>query len=203
MGILLLLVFIAVILGVGGWVYYLRLEAWLKQLGGSQYFPVGKYLVGLEGCDKPVEDVECVVGPTDLIFAKFGGVAMGRIPRNEIVEVLMDDKSQLSQRLTATRMLALGVFALAAPKRKKLKEWCVAVNWKDAKGLPRATLFEFTGEDCEGKANKAANSIMRYVSRPEAKPDLPRETRECPYCAERIKAAAKVCRFCNRNLTAE
>jgi uncharacterized membrane protein YdbT with pleckstrin-like domain len=27
------------------------------------------------------------------------------------------------------------------------------------------------------------------------------ETRECPYCAEKIKAKAKVCRYCNRTLT--
>ena len=28
--------------------------------------------------------------------------------------------------------------------------------------------------------------------------DLPGETRACPWCAETIKAAAKICRFCNR-----
>ena len=27
-----------------------------------------------------------------------------------------------------------------------------------------------------------------------------KQTRKCPYCAETIKAAAKVCRFCNRDL---
>jgi uncharacterized membrane protein len=26
------------------------------------------------------------------------------------------------------------------------------------------------------------------------------DTRDCPYCAETIKAAAKVCRFCNRDV---
>jgi uncharacterized membrane protein len=28
----------------------------------------------------------------------------------------------------------------------------------------------------------------------------PGDTRDCPYCAETIKAAAKVCRFCNRDV---
>ncbi len=39
---------------------------------------------------------------------------------------------------------------------------------------------------------------------PPAEPKLiPGVTRECPFCAEIIKAKAKVCRFCNRELPAE
>jgi uncharacterized membrane protein YdbT with pleckstrin-like domain len=34
-----------------------------------------------------------------------------------------------------------------------------------------------------------------------AAPREPRAERTCPYCAERILAAAKVCRFCNRDVT--
>ena len=34
-----------------------------------------------------------------------------------------------------------------------------------------------------------------------APPTLPRDERECPYCAERVLAKAKVCRFCGKELT--
>jgi hypothetical protein len=82
---------------------------------------VGKYVLGLEGCNKPTEKVECVVTPGDLVFAKLNGTELGRVPRNRISEVVVDDKSQITQRLTATRMVLLGMFALAAPKGKKIR----------------------------------------------------------------------------------
>jgi hypothetical protein len=42
-------------------------------------------------------------------------------------------------------MIALGGFALAAPKKNKIKEWCIAIRWVDGKGLKRSTVFEFFG----------------------------------------------------------
>jgi uncharacterized membrane protein YdbT with pleckstrin-like domain len=37
--------------------------------------------------------------------------------------------------------------------------------------------------------------------RDEAEVRAASETRECPFCAERIKTRARICRFCNRDLT--
>src|SRR6266404_8388630 len=168
-----------------GWSWWRRSDVLLRKFNATHHFSVGKYMVGLEKCDRPMENVECVVAPADFIFAKLNGTELGRVPRDSVFEVLVDDKSQLSQRLTATRMVLLGVFALAAPKAKKMKEWCVAVNWTDSRGLSRATVFEFTGSNCEGDANKASNSILRYIDRPAPQIDA----KQCPYCAETIKVA--------------
>jgi hypothetical protein len=125
-----------------------------KTARNAGHFSVSKYLVGLEASNYPTERVECVVTSEEFVFAKLNGTELGRVPRTGISEVLVDDKSQLTQRLTATRMVALGVFALAVPKAKKINEWCVAVKWNDSRGLPRAAVFEFTGSNCEGDANR-------------------------------------------------
>jgi hypothetical protein len=184
------------ILALSGWVWWRASNRLLKKFNGEFHFSVATYVVGLPGCDRAIERMECVVTPTDFVFARMNGQEMGRIPRNQISEVLVDDKSQLTQRLTAMRIAVLGPFAFAVPKASKISEWCVAVRWADSTGLPRATLFEFTGPNCMGNANRAANYMMSYV-RKQVKVD---DNRACPYCAEMIKAAARICRYCNREI---
>lgn len=156
-------------------------------------------------------NVECVITPKEFVFAKFSGQELGRIPRDSIEEVAFDDKSQITQRLTATRMIALGVFALAAPKARKIKEWCVAVRWVDGRGLKRSTVFEYSGTKPEEDASKAANMLTQHIlQRPQqTKEKMPErattntDSKTCPFCAETIKTAAVVCRFCNRELPKE
>jgi len=49
------------------------------------------------------------------------------------------------------------------------------------------------------EAEKMISAIKSYDSAAVTQDD----TKECPYCAETIKAKAKVCRFCNRELKPE
>jgi hypothetical protein len=205
-GLLFLIVGIVVVLV---WYHLKQPGTLLERYDGQTYFAVGKYLVGLDNCNYPTNGVECIVIPHQFVFAKMNGQELGRIPRDSIEEVAFDDKSQIAQRLTATRMVALGVFALAAPKRRKIKEWCVAVRWVDGEGLRRSTVFEFSGGNPAADANKTANGLMRYVQQRQRSVEVPTtalatisiaDSRTCPVCAETIKAATIVCRFCNRQL---
>ena len=52
-----------------------------------------------------------------------------------------------------------------------------------------------------GGQGRAGYSAVAPGGAGAARPDAPSEdVRECPYCAETIKARAKVCRFCGRSL---
>ena len=180
------------------WAYWQSSESLLKKYGAQTHFRVGKYLVGLDRCNYVTNDVECVVAPHDFVFAKMSGEELGRVPRDSIEEVVFDDKSQIAQRLTATRMVAMGVFALAAPKKRKIKEWCIGIRWVDGKGLKRSTMFEFSGNNPEEDANRAANMLLRYIQhRPQQAPTPvlateSADSKTCPFCAETIKG----CRDC-------
>jgi uncharacterized membrane protein YdbT with pleckstrin-like domain len=55
------------------------------------------------------------------------------------------------------------------------------------------------GDEARGAAAGARAVEDRNSQAPEAA-GAGHETRECPFCAERIKARAKVCRFCGRDV---
>ena len=101
---------------------------------------------------------------------------------------LLEDKTFVSQRLTATRILALGIFSLAVPKKKKHKEFCIIIEWEDSNREIQNVVFEFIDNLV---ARKSLNKIKKY---------LPLQNKKCPFCAETIKRAAIVCKHCGRDI---
>ena len=88
LGLLILLVLV-----VRALVWWQHSERLLKKYGTQLHFSVGRYLVGLADCNSPKKNVECVVAPQDVVFASLGGQEYGKIPRNAVEEVQIDDTS--------------------------------------------------------------------------------------------------------------
>jgi hypothetical protein len=157
---------------------------------------VGKYLLGLPHRNQPADNIECIVTEDELVFVDQLGNELDKIPRISVKEIIVDDKSQISQRLTVTRMLTLGIFSLATPKKKKHQEFCLVIDWTDIGNTRHNSVFELSGIAANTRANTAANTLKQYVKIAGATAPA---NKQCVACAETIKQEAKICRYCGFN----
>jgi len=175
-----------------------RRQQKLLALGGggapAESFWVGEYIAGLPNNTIHL-GTTCVVAPDDLVFLDAESAELGRIPRDAVAEVIVEDKTKVTQRLTVTRIATLGVFSLAAPKKQQHPEFCLVVDWEDDKGVRQNTVFKFLGQ---AGANTAANKL-RAALKPKTE-RLRQDEQRCPYCAEIIKKEAKLCKHCRSEL---
>ena len=169
-----------------------------QQVGADEKIPMGKYVAGLPSADTPATDIWCAFTPHYFVFITSLKGELGRIPKDSINSITLSDRSQVTQRLTVTRMLTLGVFSLAAPKKSKHPDFFVVFDWDDDSGERQNTVFEFTGLLSHEQALKATNSLNQ--AKQQKRQRLKADEKTCPFCAETIKKDARICRFCNRDL---
>jgi len=75
------------------------------------------YLGGLPDYPNSKRSVRLVVTPSEVAL-EHGSELFIRRSMSDVYEIIVETEDEATRRLTATRMLTLGVFALAVPKKK-------------------------------------------------------------------------------------
>lgn len=90
------------------------------------------------------------------------GKVIGEISGEKIKNILVENKSTVSRRVTVGRLLLVGVFAFAWKKKKTDNEYYVVVEWNDGR-FDHETLFEFEGKGAQKDANEFRNYLIKGI----------------------------------------
>lgn len=112
-------------------------------------------------------------GNADILTVDSDGSLKQRaiIDLSTVEDVMHEDASTIEKRITATRLLTVGVFAFAAKKTEKTELHYVTVKWRDGKFV-QETIFEFFGPESQKHSAVLRNMLMAAANAvPTRKPE--------------------------------
>jgi len=127
-----------------------------KEIEITGRFCLSSYLGGLPGADKaPL--VFCGVSENDFIFRRGSqGVEIGRIHRDAINDVIVGEKHQIAEQLSAQEKLCLGKISAS----KKDTTPCLLINWNNSDSTKHNSIFEFAEHSA---ANNSAATLKKWI----------------------------------------
>ena len=121
----------------------------------------GTYLCGHP---KINDSTDVCIAVTPDSFAIFKGRdQLGAIPKSAVKQISIEDKTTIEQKVTAARVLALGVFAFAFKKKTANEMGFVVVEWTDERNLAHNTTFKIEGDGSLAAANTLRNKLINNL----------------------------------------
>ena len=104
------------------------------------------------------------------IFKNFSGnftmhpIKIASIEKDKVSNVIAEDQSTIEKRITGTRLLLTGIFALAWKKKTKHELAYITIYWNDGK-FDHETIFEFEGLNAMNRANLSRNKLIKLCNK--------------------------------------
>ncbi len=140
---------------------------YLEQFGPSTVaVSAGRYVTGHPKIEAPMSNVKAIVAGKDaILYCIMNPITpvvqeLGRIPLPDVSDVRAEDRSSFESSVSAARVLALGVLALAAQKKEKHESYYVTVSWRDG-NFTHETVFEFEGPQSPQNSNALRNLFIQ------------------------------------------
>ncbi len=150
-----------------------KIEAIMKGKGFDMKDKIdtGKYIAGHPDIDKSLKLTFIIQKENEFhIFEYPNGSSLDHpiekaCIKNDLVKnIIIEDATTIEKRVTAARMLMVGLFAFAIKKKKKNEMSYITIQWNDGR-FDHETYFEYEGRDAMQKANKARNMMIRTLKK--------------------------------------
>lgn len=133
----------------------------------SKFIFSRKYAGGHPNIDETVNSTKLLPHKKEIIIFNTETITLneiGRIPMESVKNVIVEDQSTFEDKVTAGRLLLVGVFALAWKKSTKKGLAYLTIEWNDGK-FDHSTMFEFDGSSSMDMANMGRNDLLRHINR--------------------------------------
>jgi hypothetical protein len=125
-------------------------------------FYLGKYLGGFSGADEIAPLVFCAVTEDCFVFTMgTHGEELGRIPRDSINQIIVDDKTSIKKHLVSKHSVSVEKAIHHVSDRGK--GYSLVIDWDDAHGERSNTVFVFEDKQCEVSAEQAQEKLKKWI----------------------------------------
>lgn len=140
-----------------------------KDYNIKEFIKTGSLVNGHPNIDNAVTKSGIILKDDDIIIFQYFDEALNvmpkkiaSIPKRNIKNILAEDQSTIEKRITATRMVLVGVFALAWKKKEKNELSYLTIFWNDGR-FDHETIFEFKNKNSIQVANSVRNKLINNI----------------------------------------